>query len=360
MNQIGWGQLGIVLALSRIFAEAANFPRDDITYGMQRFTVVILSYLLLAAVLIPVYVLLYKLPGENIFSAAARKSAAAARVLAVIYLAALFTMMITVTVQLEFYTASTIFDIAPAWLLIAAVLVACLYGTAKGLPTVARAGVIVAGGFAILLILVVLGAADNIRLDFLSPTLAEHPRTLVADVLSEFSKNSEAAVFVSLCSRVRSRPQRSLFLYGGLSLAALLLMTFLYNTILGEYLDVTSFPFYRLSSLSDITLFQRLDGIDAAVWTTSAIIKLSLMTAAAYTAIQSAFGSRRAAEITAISLLALSSLISLWFSRNTVDFITASRLPQTGVIVFAAVTLLPLAGCLFGLARQKKGKGSAK
>lgn len=134
MDKIGWGQLGIVLALSRIFAEAANFPRDDINYGMQRFTVILLSFLLLAAVLAPVYVLLKKMPGENVFSAAAKKSPLTAKILAVVYLALLLLMMVTTTVQFEFYTSSTIFDTAPSWVVILFALIACVYGTFKGFP----------------------------------------------------------------------------------------------------------------------------------------------------------------------------------------------------------------------------------
>lgn len=359
MNKIGWGQLGIVLALSRIFAEAANFPKDDIIYGMQRFTVIFLSLLLLGAVLTPVYVLLRKLPGENVFSAAAKKSPLASRILAVIYLAALLSMMITATVQLEFYASSTIFDSAPAWVVILFTLVVCLYGTVKGLPAVARTGVVIAGGFALLLILVVFGIAQNIHLHYLSPALAERPNRLIPEVLSEFSKNAEAAVFIALCGSVREKAHRSLVVYFALSFAALFFMTFLYNTVLGEYLDLTSFPFYRLASLSDVSLFQRLDGIDAAVWTTTAIIKLSLMTAAARAAVESAFGSRRGAWIAAVALLILSSVISVVLSGNTVDFLSVSRIPQTGILIFLAAALLPLAGVLLGLSAEK-GKRKKK
>lgn len=361
MNKIGWGQLGIVLALSRIFAEAANFPRDDINYGMQRFTVIFLSFLLLGAVLTPVYVLLRKLPGENVFSAAAKKSPLASRILAVIYLAALLPMMIATTVRLEFYASSTIFDSAPAWLVILFTLAVCLYGTVKGLPAVARTGVIIAGGFALLLILVIFGIAQSIQLHYLSPTLAERPNSLLPEVLSEFSKNAEAAVFIALCGNVREKAHRSLIVYFALCFSALFLMTFLYNTVLGEYLNLTSFPFYRLASLSDVSLFQRLDGIDAAVWTTAAIVKLSLMTAAVRAAIESAFGSRRAARITAIALLLLSSLASVTFSGNTIDFLSLSRIPQTGVLILLTAALLPLAGVLLGLSSEKgkRGKGTA-
>lgn len=356
MNKIGWGQLGIVLALSRIFAEAANFPRDDINYGMQRFTVIVLSFLLLAAALAPVFVLLRKMPGENVFSAAAKKSPAAAKTLAVVYLALLLTTMVTTTVQLEFYTSSTIFDTAPAWVVILFALIACLYGTVKGLSAVTRAGVVIAGGFLVLLILVICGVAQDVRLSYLTPTLVERPGDLLSEVLSEFSKNTEAVVFLALCSQVREKARRSLYVYFGLTLSAMLLMTFLYNTVLGEYLDRTSFPFYLLSSLSDVSLFQRLDGIDAAVWTTAAIIKLSLMTAAAAGAVKSAFGGRRAPRLTAMLLLALASAAGILFSNHTADFIAVSRIPQTGILIFIAALPIALTGVLLGLAAGKKRK----
>ncbi|MCM1335354.1 MAG: spore germination protein [Bacteroides sp.] len=360
MNKIGWGQLGIVLALSRIFNEAANFPRDDINYGMQRFTVIFLSFLLLGAVLTPVYILLRRFPGENAFTAAAKKSPLAAKLLAVVYLAALLPTMITTTVQLEFYASSTIFDSAPAWVVILFTLVICLYGTLKGFPAVTRTGVIVAGGFAVLLILVILGVAQSIRLQYLSPALAERTESLLPEVIGEFSKNAEAAIFIALCGSVREKAHRSLIVYFALSFCVLFLMTFLYNTVLGEYLDLTSFPFYRLASLSDVSLFQRLDGIDAAVWTTTAIVKLSLTAAAVKVAVESAFGNRLAARITAVALLVLSSVVSVLFSSNTVDFLAVSRIPQTGVLIFVTALLIPLAAVLFALSATEKKKRSKR
>ena len=111
MNKIGWGQLGIVLALSRIFAEAANFPSDDINYGMQRFTVILLSYILLGIVLIPVYYLTKKELSPLSCSACGKTGA----VVIIIYLV---MASVSTTTRLQFYTSSTIFDAAPPWLLI--------------------------------------------------------------------------------------------------------------------------------------------------------------------------------------------------------------------------------------------------
>lgn len=354
MDKIGWGQLGIVLALSRIFAEAANFPQDDITYGMQRFTVIILSFVLLAAALIPVMLLLKKYPGENLFSVCAKSSRTASRILAVIFIIMIFTMMVTVTVQLEFYASSTIFDAAPASLIIFFVLIACLYALLKGLPAVARTGVIAAGGFALLLILVVCGIGGNICLRYLYPAMIDSPKTLIGDVLGEFSKNLEGATFAVLCSEVREKAERSLLLYACLTLPTLLLMTFLYNTVLGEYLNVTSFPFYMLASLSDVNLFQRLDGIDVIVWVMAAIIRLSLLTIAVSSACKNAFGNSAAAKITAAAVLVLSGFTSFIFSRSTTSFVKLSALTGTGAALLIPVTVIPLICLIFAECKKRK------
>lgn len=358
MDKIGWGQLGIVLALSRIFSEAANFPQDDITYGMQRFTVIILSFVLLAATLVPIMLLLRKYPGENLFAVCAKSSPAVSRILAVIFIFMIFTMMVSVTVQLEFYTSSTIFDAAPASLIIFFVIIAGLYALLKGLPAVARTGVITAGGFTLLLILVVCGIGGSICLHYLYPVIIDSPKTLIPDVLGEFSKNLEAATFAVLCSEVRQKAGKSLLLYVCLTLPTLLLMTFLYNSVLGEYLNVTSFPFYMLASLSDVNLFQRLDGIDVIVWVMAAIIRLSLMTIAVQNACRNAFGNITAAKITAASVLVLSGFASFAFSRNTTDFVNFSALTGTGAALLIPVTIVPLICLIFASRKNKKKERS--
>lgn len=356
MSKIGWGQLGIVLALSRVFSEAANFPHDDITYGMQRFTVIVLSFVLLAAVLVPIMLLLKRRPNENLFSACRRYSPATAGVLAVIFTVSVFAMMITVTVRLEFYTSSTIFDASPAWLIILFVLIVCLYALLKGLPAVVRTGVFAAGGFLLLLVLVVCGTFENITLKYIYPAIIDSPESLFGDVMREFSKNFEAVTFAALCSEVREKAGKSLVVYFCLTLPALLLMTFLYNTILGEYLDVTGFPFYMLASLSDVSIFQRLDGIDVIVWLTAAVIRLSLLSLAVENACAGAFGNARAAKGVAASVLTLSALVSLFFSRSTTDFAFFSELTGTGFALLVPAFVIPLACLIIIVVGRKKEK----
>lgn len=347
MNKIGWGQLGIVLAISRIFAEAANFPSDDINYGMQRFTVIILSYLLLGIILIPIFIAAkrnerdgFRLAENKLFT-----------IPLIIYL--LLAAVSTMT-RLQFYAASTIFDAAPPWLLILFVSVVCFYSLYKGVAAVARVGVIVGGGFLVLLLTVIIGIFGKIHPEYLYPAITDNSAALFSDVITELSKNTEAVIFAALFLTVRRNSVRSLYLYIPLSLTALITMTFLYNTVLGEYLDTVNFPFYTLASLSDITVFQRLDGIDVVIWVMTAIIKLSLILNGIYFLTETSFKNRKAAFITSCISLAAISISCFIFSINTNDFVVFSSLMETGIPLITAVFFIPLGTLIYETAKKRK------
>lgn len=348
MNRIGWGQLGIVLALSRIFAEAANFPSDDINYGMQRFTVIILSYVLLIAALSPVLLLTKQSDNELCLY-----RSKAAVVITVVYLV---MASVSTTTRLQFYTSSTIFDAAPPWLLIIFVSAVCLYGLFKGTSAVARAGVIVSAFFILLLGAVIIGISDDIRPEYLYPALVDRPSALLNDVITEFSKNGELVIFASLCSDVRRDARKSLFVYVPVALCAQLLMTFLYNTVLGEYLNVTSFPFYMLSALSDISLLQRLDGIDVVVWVMSAVIKISLLVLAVDRVCMNAFKSLLTARIISVLSLVISAGLSIYYSINTNDFLVFAGILETALPVMTAGVLVPMAVLISRHIKNRKEK----
>lgn len=347
MNKIGWGQLGLVLALSRIFSEAANFPSDDINYGMQRFTVLTLSYILLCIILIPAFIWYKNSSGENILRG--RRTAA---VFVIIYL--IMAAVSTIT-RLQFYASSTVFDAAPPWLIVLFTAIVCLYGLFKGLPAVTRTGVIIAAGFGVLLLTVTIGISADITPDYLYPALVDNPDTLVTDVLSEFSKNAEGVIFAVLCSDVREKAVKSLYLYIPLSFGILIFMTFLYNTVLGEYLNAVNFPFYTLASLSDIAVLQRLDGLDVVIWIMAVIIKLSLLMLSSFSASLSSFRSRRTAYIISVSALAASSGFSFYFSHNTSDFLVFSAIMETAIPFLTAAFIVPLIILITTAVKKRKG-----
>ena len=123
---IGWGQLAVLLFLSRMFSGAVAFPYASISYEMQRFLVVLLGYGLTAVVFLPLFFLQKAHPNENIITLVFRKNKFFGWFLGVLYIAALLFCR-TDTVKLELYVSNTIVPSASNVLLIIALLLVCLY-----------------------------------------------------------------------------------------------------------------------------------------------------------------------------------------------------------------------------------------
>lgn len=89
--------------------------------------------------------------------------------------------------------------------------------------------------------------------------------------------NSEILIFAVITDELRSKPYKTVIYYLPLLLILMEFLNMLYNLILGPYMTKVEYPLYIIASLSDIVLFQRLDGIDAIVWLMCGIIKAALL-----------------------------------------------------------------------------------
>lgn len=354
MNKIGWGQLALVLVTSRVFSEATTISETNIQYGMQRYSVVILSFLLTAAAYIPLYILSKRFPEKGVIGAIGEKSPVTAKILGILLIVFILGAMAETFVGLHYYAASTVLEAAPSSLLHLIIFLVCLYALYKGLQATVRTGVLISAAFLGLLLLVLTALAPEIRLRSLYPAFADRPDTFVTELFAEFSKNTEAIIFASLFGRVRSGAGKSVITYLIISCAVLLTMTFLYNTVLGEYLTDVNFPFYTLASISDISVLQRLNGVDVIIWVMAAAVKLALFGAAVWEIITESFGGKWAGFITGGALLGAAALLSLLMASELSLLRLMLVVKNTGLPLIAAGTLIPLAALIMGLAKGKR------
>lgn len=343
MNRIGWGQMAVILAISRIFSEATAIPETTLEYGMQRYSVIILSFAMALAAYAPIYYISCRFPEKSFISLCAEVNRPTACILAAALTVGLLSAMSETFVRLKFYASSTIFDAAPAPLLFVIITLICLYALYKGIQATARTGVITAAGFVLLLGLTAAALFAHIRTDRVYIAFSERPEVFWDEVITEFSHNSEILIFASLGGRVRSKAARAIPLYLGISCLTLLIMTFLYNTVLGEYLGSVNFPFYTLSSLSDIALFQRLNGIDAMIWVMAAAVKLSLLAISVREIFRDSFGNKKAAFCTAAGSLIASAVFAYCLVSDIGVFEMLLGVRSTGIPLLVTAVTLPLA-----------------
>lgn len=356
MNKIGWVQFSAVLVISRIFSEATTIPSSNIVYGMQRYSVILLSFILTFIAYIPLFLIAGKNNGKCFLELAYERSKAAAIAFGIVYIIFLLYLMTETTVRLDYYATSTIFDAAPAIILLLFVVTACIYGTVKGIEAVTRTGIIISAGFFLLLFLVTIAVMPIIETEYIYPAFLDRPEEFLSEVIAEFSRNSEAVIFAVLCRRIRKDADKTIILYLSLTCGILLLMTFLYNTVLGEYLNEVNFPFYTLSSVSDISVLQRLNGLDVVIWLMAAIIKLSLFAIAIREIFMIVSGKAALSLWAGIIAPVITAVIAYFIIGAAELFKFMINIRETGIPTALTVGILPLTAIIMGKRRRRNGE----
>lgn len=351
-DKMNAGGFAAVLVLSRLFTEATALPFENVRYGMQRFTVIILSFLLTAAAYLPLAAVLKRCGGTSPLAAVAEKSKLLSGFTGVIVSVMLLFCAAETGLRAGGYASETLFDSAPPVYFCVFTGAVLLFAVHKGTETSARAGTVVAAILGMLLLLIFIALFRDIETDRLYPALADNADTLMSEVMKEFSLNSEYLVFALLCGRTNGKRLSVIPLYLGISCGAMLFMTFLYNTVFGMLVSGLKLPFYTLSSISDIAVLHRINGIDTAVWIMAGILRTAFFTFAFRETVRTCFAGKRAAQIAAFVFAALSVGLSELFSAYPQVYIPIERIKSTGLPLAAVMIFIPAAAFLCTAGRK--------
>lgn len=355
IKKISYGQLAVLLVVSRLFSESVNFPLDNTEYGMQRFTVIVAAYIILFLQYIPMLILTKKYSGESATGILTERNKGLGWTAAFLVTFSVIVASVSSLCRMKFYASSTIYGQAPPALLIILPLLVCTFAAWKGIQGTARSGVIFAGVFVGFLILVGVSVWQLIDLKWLYPAFIEDVPKFIDQVLEQIGSNSEIIFFAVLSEHVRDKAYGTVLWYVPAVMLLLLLMFLLEITILGPFLGSASFPFFTVSALSDIVLFQRLDGIDVAVWTLMCILKITL----ALLCIRTVFGrllGNKGGMIAACIGVAVIGVLSLMYGGST-DFVkTVTGILTSGIPMIICGIILPIAALIIAKRGKKEGQ----
>lgn len=274
MKKISVLQLCSVLVSSRIFSEAMSFPYEPSPYGMQRFSVIFTAKAILLLLFVPLILFSQKYDGQSVFSVILRKNRACGFIYGGV-LAFLLTVSAAYTLsRLQFYTTSTIFNSAPSLIFIVIALLICAYGVYKGIEAVSRASLAIGAVLIVFIATVLLAVSGDFEFSFLYPVPIERPDDFISEVVTELSKNTEIYIFLIAMGFSDKKPHRAIYLGIGILFVIIELLAISQTLVFGPYCEDLNFPFFIMSALSDIVVFQRLDGIDVVLWTLISVIRI--------------------------------------------------------------------------------------
>lgn len=354
IKKISYVQLAVLFVASRLFSEAMNFPLTDTEYGMQRFTVILTAYVILFIQYIPLIYIAKKYPGESAMSILTDRNKVLGWIYAIVLSVSALISTVSSLCRMKFYASSTIFGQAPDFLLITLPLIVCAFAVWKGIQAAARSGVIFAAVFVGFLILISVSTLNMLDFKWLYPNIIDDMDSFWPEVAEQIGSNSEIIFFAVLSEHVAEKSHRAIYWYVPAVMLILELMYLLETLVLGPFIGSTNFPFFTVSALSNIVLFQRLDGIDVAVWTLMCIVKITLAMLCIRTAFNRLAG-EKAGIVSALSGLVIIGAVSMLFGGNSDFVIIVTGILTCGIPMIICGIVFPIIAIITAKLKNVKG-----
>ena len=284
-NKISPQQLFCILLLSELSAEIV-YPRSSTGVGGEGIIAMLIAELIRFVLALPV--IIYSFRGSAFYAAAYRKNRFFG------WVAAIFAALLlvgaacrTLFYSAEFTQQCIIAGISSAVIFVISAAFA-VYSAYMGAEALARAGVLFLAAAGIITVVIML--ADIPYMNF---SEIRHYRdaydNLFGDIVKRVLHGGDYLIFAALLPYVRtekgSAGKTALFFSLFSTLGSILLFVFGLAALRYLY-GYTEYPFAAAASLSDISLFKRLDGIGCAIWSLCASFRAGMMFFGAYAVIK--------------------------------------------------------------------------
>ena len=132
-------------------------------------------------------------------------------------------------------------------------------------------------GFMIAFLFILFSSIPNVEMVNVKLPVNGRFREIALSAYGVVSNTMEILLFYLLLPYCKSKIKQGVF---GLVISLTVLtelITFFIVSVLGDFAASQTFPFYALASMSELSIFQRLDALHMGIWVFVAFIKLSLL-----------------------------------------------------------------------------------
>ncbi len=352
MNKINSLQLAVTFIITRLSAEMLLIPGELIKYGPNRFYAILFAKVIVLLLYLPAVFITLRFKGDNFITATMRRSPLLAGFLGLLFTMGITCIIADTVINLQLYITDTLLH---SLLLITGVIMiifAGFYGAYKGVSAVSRTSVFALCFFILLIVLIIITMMPDMDMVYLYPSFIEDGEYFIQSMTAEVSCNSELLMFAVLCANVRQKPNKTLYYL--LAVFVLLeVINLIYNLVLGPFLDALEYPLYVISSLSDIVIFQRLDGIDAIVWLFASIIKISMLLVCVkqiYSTVTKKSGSTMFLAVFSLFCFGLCMIIG----NDRIIYNSFQKFMNTALPIVFSGAVIPLIALIAGKKRKEK------
>lgn len=289
--KISCSQLFCVLMLSRLSAEIV-YPRSSSGTPLEAVCAAAISELLRFIVALPIIV--YSFKGTNVHRAVYRKNRALGWIGAVFAGLLLLAAALRTLIDLSQFAVKNLIPGGAMWIMFVLGAGFAVYSVVMGTEALARSGTIFLIAAALATIAVMLGDIPYFNSGSVeSLTHLGDWTALVGDVIERTMRGGEYLIFAAMLPYAahnrKSELGRTVLLFALFSTIVAVGITVMNCLVLREMYGLCKFPFLAAASLSDISLFKRLDGFAAAVWSLGAAFRSGVMALSAVNAVSEVY-----------------------------------------------------------------------
>lgn len=293
--KISTSQLFCVLLLSRLSAEIV-YPRTSSGTAMEAILALIISEVIRLLLALPL--IIYSFNGSNVHRAVYSKNKFLGWAGAVFAAVLLFAATVRTMLNMSQFASKNLLPDSAMWLVFVLAAGFALYSAFMGVEGLARSGAIFLVAAALITLAVMLADIPYINSSsFESLIQFKDGSSLVGDIIERVMRGGDYLIFGALLPYVsrnrKSELGRTALLFALVSTLAALGVTVMNCLVLRELYGQSEFPFLAAASLSDISLFKRLDGLAAAIWSLSAAFRCGVMLLAAGCAVAAVCRAKR-------------------------------------------------------------------
>lgn len=277
-NRISLLQLVILLFLSRQFTSLTYFPGIGKPVSG---TAMLYSYLISAGVLLllflPLVIMANRAPERSIVMNLQGELGGFGVFGSFLYYGYVVFLGAHTLAHFQFFMTNAVFPQASVWIIILPMLAVASYAAYIGIEGIARSGFLIFIGFLLAFALIIFSSIPNVQLQNLYPIEKNVWTELTKGSYGILSRTTEPILFALLLPYLGGKAGKASVGFSLLFTVIQEISTFFILTVLGNFSYSQTFPFYSLASMSQISVFQRMDALYMGIWVFVGFIKLSLL-----------------------------------------------------------------------------------
>lgn len=352
-QKISAAQVVILLSLSRVFNILSFMPALSVPIsGSSAIIGLVLSFIQQAIMIIPALLLYKQNDGKSLLDICFEKSKLFGKIVCAIFFIVLFFVTAGGVTGFNFFMTNAVYPNSSVFFMAVSICIVCFFCFRSGLEGLARASCILFVVFLAGFIFICAVSVDSVNFLNFHNMLDNEKRLIIHYMLDTTAKSSEPLVLILLFPYIKGSKAKVSYWFLGITFIISLLASFFITGVLGDFSLTQAFPYFTLTSVIKLDIFQRLDSFHMVTWVFASFVHITLFSGIMSNILKRLLPKKGAGWYDFI-LFFIVAATSIWFSTKK-ELLKSVNIPSNIITTFLIV-ILPLILLFINKSGEKHG-----